>query len=78
MEERLSIRIATAEREVVEARRKVERQSKIVATYERRHMNTSDALAWLAQLEQQLAVFEAHLESIKALRIDRDDPGTAQ
>jgi hypothetical protein len=36
--ERLSNRQAMAERDVAEVRRAVEHQSKLVATYERRHM----------------------------------------
>lgn len=61
MAERLSDRRAMAEQDVAEARRKVEFQSKLVATYERRRMNSSDARARLAQLERKLAEFEKTL-----------------
>jgi hypothetical protein len=53
-----------AERNVAEARRKVERQSKLVATYERRHLNSRDARALLAQLERKLVEFEKALAKI--------------
>ena len=64
MAERLSIRRATAERDVADARRKVERQSKLVATYERRGMNSADARALLAQLEGKLRALEDNLAII--------------
>ena len=58
MVEQLSERRAMAEQDMADARRKVELQSKLVATYERRHINSSDARARLAQLERKLAEVE--------------------
>jgi hypothetical protein len=64
MAERLSDRRAMAEQDVAEARRKVEFQSKLVATYERRHINSSDARTRLAQLERKLTEFEKTLADL--------------
>jgi hypothetical protein len=58
MAEQLSERRTMAEQDVAEARRKVEFQSNLIATYERRRMNSSDARAWLAQLERKLVESE--------------------
>ena len=64
MAEQLSERRTMAELDVAEARRKVEFQSKLIATYERRRMNSSDARARLAQLERKLAESEKTLAEI--------------
>jgi hypothetical protein len=53
-----------AEQLVAAARRAVERQRKIVATFERRRLNSSDARSRLEQLEVVLAKFEDELEAI--------------
>ena len=64
MADTLAERRAVAERRVEEAQRVVERQRKIVATFDRRRVNSSDARALLAIFEQALAGFEDDLESI--------------
>ena len=55
----------------MDARRKVELQSKLVATYERRHTNSSDARARLAQLERKLNQFEKILADLT----EKDEAG---
>jgi hypothetical protein len=53
-----------AEQHVAAARRVVEHQRKIVATVERRRLNSSDARTRLEQLERVLAKFEDELDAI--------------
>ncbi len=53
-----------AEQHVAAARRAVEHQRKVVATFERRRLSSSDARSRLEQLERVLAKFEGELEAI--------------